>query len=127
MLTNEYINSVISKSFLPVITMPTRITHQSATLIDHIWTNKVCSSYHSGIIINSLSEHFPVIYIEQGEYKKVDLQDKITRSINKHTIPAFCNLLKSSSCGNVIHQTNREIAFKNSLRYLTQLEIFHFS
>ena len=41
-LTNDYINSLVSKSFLPIITLPTRIKHQSATLIDHIWTNKVC-------------------------------------------------------------------------------------
>ena len=57
-LTNDYINSLVSKSFLPVINLPTRIKHQSATLIDHIWTNKVCSSYSSGIQISSLSDHF---------------------------------------------------------------------
>ena len=49
-LTNDYINSLISKSFLPVINLPTRIKYQSATLIDHILTNKVCSSYNSGIL-----------------------------------------------------------------------------
>ena len=69
-LTNDYINSLISKSFLPIITMPTRINHQSATLIDHIWTNKVSSFYTSGIIINSLSDHFPVFYFEEGKYQK---------------------------------------------------------
>jgi hypothetical protein len=110
-LTNDYINSLISKSFLPVITMPTRIKHQSATLIDHIWTNKVCSSYNSGILINSLSDHFPVIYFEQGKYKKVDLPYKITRRINSHTMPAFCNLLTSAKWSNVINQNNPEIAF----------------
>ena len=35
-LTNNYINMLISKSFLPLITLPTRIKNQSATLIDHI-------------------------------------------------------------------------------------------
>ena len=88
-LTNDYINSLISKSFLPVITLPTRVKHQSATLIDHIWTNKVCSKYKSGIIINSLSDHFPVVYFEEGKYQKVQLPDKITRKINTTTIPAF--------------------------------------
>ena len=50
--TNDYINNLISNSFLPVITLPTRINHQSATLIDHIWTNKVCSNYNAGILIS---------------------------------------------------------------------------
>ena len=63
-LTNDYINSLVSKSFLPVITLPTRVKHQSATLIDHIWTNKVCKMFNSGILISSLSDHFPVIYME---------------------------------------------------------------
>ena len=72
-LTNDYVNALISKSFLPVITLPTRVKHQSATLIDHIWTNKVCSSYKSGIIINSLSNHFPVINFEEARHIKVQL------------------------------------------------------
>ena len=59
--TNDYVNSLISKSFLPVITMPTRVKQQSATLIDHIWTNKVCNRYNSAIILDLLSDHFPVI------------------------------------------------------------------
>ena len=62
--TNDYINSLISKSFLPLITLPTRIKHLSATLIDHIWSNKICNTYNAGIIINSLSDHFPIFYFE---------------------------------------------------------------
>ena len=64
-LTNDYINSLISKSFIPLITLPTRIKHQSATLIDHIWRNKVYDDFKSGILISSLSDHFPFFYIEQ--------------------------------------------------------------
>jgi hypothetical protein len=80
-LTNDYINALISKSFLPVITSPTRVKQQSATLIDHIWTNKVFSNYKSGILINSLSDHFPVIYFKEGKQLKFHLPDKITRKI----------------------------------------------
>ena len=70
-LTNDYINALVSKSFLPIITLPTRIKQQSATLIDHIWTNKVCSFYKSGIIINFLSDHFPVFYFEENINQKI--------------------------------------------------------
>ena len=112
-LTNDYINSLISKSFLPVITLPIRIKNQSATLIDHIWTNKRCNIYKSGIIINSLSDHFPVIYIEEGRHEKIKQPDKITRKINSTTIPVFCNLLKSVSWSNVLNENNPEQAFGN--------------
>merc|ERR1712215_359048 len=87
--TNDYINNLISNSFLPVITLPTRINHQSATLIDHIWTNKVCSNYNAGILISSLSDHFPVFYFEEDKYQKLHLTDKTTRKINSKTIPAL--------------------------------------
>ena len=76
-LTNDYISSLISKSFIPLITLPTRIKHQSATLIDHIFTNNVCQQYHAGIIINSLSDHFPVFYIENVKQSVSQLPDKI--------------------------------------------------
>ena len=112
-LTNEYINSLISKSFLPLITLPTRIKHLSATLIDHIWTNKVCNSYNSGIIINSLSDHFPVFYIENIKQAKPVLPDKITRNINPETISTFCTILKSTKWTTVIGENKPELAFDN--------------
>ena len=38
-LTEEYINTMNSLSFQPMITKPTRITDHSATLIDHFFFN----------------------------------------------------------------------------------------
>ena len=110
-LTNYYINALVAKSFLPVINLPTRIKYQSATLIDHIWTNKVCSAYNSGILISSLSDHFPVFYFEEGKQQKLDLPDRITRKINSKTIPGFCKLLKSWS--DFLNQQNPKVAFEN--------------
>ena len=112
-LTNDYINSLISKSFLPLITLPTRIKHLSATLIDHIWTNKVCTKYKTGIIINSLSDHFPVFYIEDAKQPKSNLPDKITRKINAETIPSFCKLLKSTQWTTVTNESKPKVAFDN--------------
>ena len=112
-LTNDYINSLISKSFIPVITMPTRIKHKSATLIDHIWQNKICNNFISGILISSLSDHFPVFYIEETKQNKIKLPEKSKRNINSKTIPNFCNLLKSTSWQNVIYEKTPKIAFDN--------------
>ena len=111
-LTNDYINSLISKSFLPAITLPTRIKNQSATLIDHIWTNKRCNIYKSGIIINSLSDHL-TFYIEEGRHQRFKLPDKVTRKINFKKIPAFCNILKTASWWNVTNENNPETSFSN--------------
>ena len=44
----------------PVITLPTRLTDNSATLIDNVFTNINNNSQSlSGILISNMSDHFP--------------------------------------------------------------------
>ena len=51
MKTNSYIDDIFACGFITTITKPTRVTDHSATLIDHVYTNKVSSPYETGIII----------------------------------------------------------------------------
>ena len=43
----------------PLVSLPTRITSKSATLIDNIFTNDLLRNASSGIIFTSISEHLP--------------------------------------------------------------------
>lgn len=52
--TQDFLNNIISKGFLPHITKPTRVTETTATLIDHIYTNNITPSSESGIIITDV-------------------------------------------------------------------------
>ena len=81
-------------------------------MIDHIWTNKICKHYTAGIIINSLSDHFLVFYIESTKQNKNKLSDKITRKINHETIPSFCKILKSTKWTNVLNEKVPKQAFE---------------
>jgi len=56
--TNEYLDTVISHGYLPVITKPTNICSSSATLIDKTYTNDISSTNHSGIIITDVADNF---------------------------------------------------------------------
>ena len=38
---SEYLDEVVSQGFIPRITLPTRISEQSSTLIDNIYTNNI--------------------------------------------------------------------------------------
>ena len=63
--TEEYFNIMTSHSFKPLITKPTRITHSSKSLIDHIWTNDISeetmtSSY---VIVTDITDHLPCLSI----------------------------------------------------------------
>ena len=54
-VTNLYLDSIFSNGFIPVITKPTRVGINSATLIDHIYHNDIKNKYESGIIINDVA------------------------------------------------------------------------
>jgi len=43
-----------------------RVTTSSATLTDHMHSNLITSSYHSGIIINDVADHFGIfLYMKE--------------------------------------------------------------
>ncbi|KAK2149304.1 hypothetical protein LSH36_455g01026 [Paralvinella palmiformis] len=49
--TRDSVGGILSRGCLPVIHKPTRVTHTSATLIDHIYSNLTCKDTLSGIIL----------------------------------------------------------------------------
>ena len=61
--TEDYLNMLYSNNFLPLITKPTRLTDDSSTLIDHIYTNAPIQNTTSGIALADISDHLPVFCI----------------------------------------------------------------
>ena len=55
--TNEFLDSVASNSFIPLILQPTRITSHSNTLIDHIFSNVIEPDITSGNLTVTISDH----------------------------------------------------------------------
>ena len=60
--TQDLLDTFITNGFIPTITKPTRITHNTATLIDNIYisTNHK-PDIHSVILTFDISDHLPVI------------------------------------------------------------------
>lgn len=56
------LNNFIENGFLPTITLPTRVTHSSATVIDNIYVKgRVSYNSCSFVIETDISDHFPVL------------------------------------------------------------------
>ena len=53
----DYFDEIISHGFFPKITLPTRISDNSSTLIDNIFTNNIEEADISGILLNHISDH----------------------------------------------------------------------
>ena len=52
---------------IQLISIPTRLTSYSATLIDNIFTNHLSTLVFTGIVLNDLSGHFPICAHFYGE------------------------------------------------------------
>ena len=62
--TADFIDMMYSYSFFPLITKPTRVTGDTATLIYNISCNDVdCLDMMNGVFYNDISDHFPIFSI----------------------------------------------------------------
>lgn len=64
--TNEFLESMYSSSLYPLISKPSRITPNSATLIDNIFCNCLDSTFNTGLLIADVSDHLPVFCVKKN-------------------------------------------------------------
>ena len=57
--TNEFLDSLASNSFIPLILQPTRIINHSNTLIDNIFSSAIDPDIISGNLTATISDHLP--------------------------------------------------------------------
>ena len=102
----------------PLITKPLRITENSVSLIDQIWTNFVCKSY-SCIVVSGITDHYITFYnlgremkSDKSELKKFKFRDFLSINIEhfKSVVSEtdWFGILGSSGCPN--EYTNNFIA-----------------
>ena len=86
---SDYIELLYSYSFVPSITLPTRLTRRNATLIDQIFYKSSTTNVQGGIILSNISDHLmPFICVDlqqnsRAPPKTVSFQQCDTDSINK--------------------------------------------
>lgn len=66
--TSEFINIMYSNHLCPLIDKPSRITPETATLIDHIFTNRLEEKVIGGLFIRDVSDHLPVFAIFKKKF-----------------------------------------------------------
>ena len=56
--TTEFLDHMLINNLIPKITMPTRITENSSSLIDHVYTNIDKSQCIAGTLTTDISDHY---------------------------------------------------------------------
>ena len=81
---NKLINSLSEHGFIPVISIPTRITSHSATLIDHIFINSGATVTKSGVICEDMSDHLATFVKILIDPNKASKMSERVDSMNNH-------------------------------------------
>ena len=112
--TRKFIESNLDLNLLPTITRPTRVTYNSATLIDNIMiSEKLQINYKSGIMINDTSDHLPCY---------LTLPDETDHEVNKFNHKQAQKFNTKTKCA-IIRDLN-ETAWVESLEHLSTNESF---
>jgi len=108
---SNYLNTLLNFGQLPLITLPSRVTDHSFSLIDHVSSNTKDKFIESGLVYSSLSDHYPVFCIKNVKTAKSSFQDKYKRKINEKTIAIFKDNLNNVDWSSVNNQLNPSLAF----------------
>jgi len=84
--TEDLFNIFYSHMMLPTINKPTRVNHDTATLIDNIYIKAhTCSKIETGIIKTNLSDHYPIFaLIDHGKtltHKNTTIQHRVLNDV----------------------------------------------
>ena len=101
--TNNFTDQLYSLGLHPLITRPTRITSHSKTLIDNIFTTNLSSIIQCVLIINDISDHFPIFQItECTHFKCSKVVYNRRRIVNDQKLNVLMNELKETNWNKIL-------------------------
>ena len=101
--TQAFLEAIVDSEMFPCIMRPTRITHQSATLIDNVIINKeLYNNYFSGIIVSDISDHMPTLCILKDTKYKLGVHGKTyKRNLSEKRLKKIVNLLCNTDLNSI--------------------------
>ena len=99
--TKSHVNNIFANGFLPVITKPTRVTHSSASLIDHIYSNLKSLKYSSNIIITDVADHYGITHIIHSKHKINDHNQIPKRIFSSRNTEQFIHCLANTNFADI--------------------------
>ena len=118
--TSEFLEVMYSHAFTPLITKPTLITSSTATLIDNIFTNRACNSFH-GIFLTDISDHLPIFCIAIKNTATVGISYyKRQRQYKPNNIAQFSEKMRVTNWQAVLSITDPQLAYSTFLNMFMQ-------
>ena len=111
--TAEFLELMYSHAFTPLITKPTRVTSNTATLIDNIFTNSSRNSFN-GILLSDISDHFPIFCINITTCViRTDAEFKQQREYKTKNIADFSEKMRLTNWQTVLNTIEPQLAYSS--------------
>ena len=126
--TGNFLDLMYSNMLFPLITRPTRVTANSATLIDNIFTNNTCNmgSLIQGVFVPDITDHYPIFHINQ-ELTSVIVDEIIMKRIyNEKNMREFSETLSHTDWSEIYSASSTQGAFDLFHNRLMVLHNKHF-
>ena len=109
---SDFLDLMYSSLLLPHIFSPTRTTSSSATLIDNIFTNNYNSSFVSGNLVNTLSDHHAQFLIMGNQHSPLELDSK------EHMFRDFQEIEKNKNISSLLENVDWVSELRLSRNYV---------
>lgn len=122
----EYLDTLFSFGFLQVITKPTRIHNESATIIDHVITNDSRQSFETVIVCSNISDHFPILHFLNHDKPISQPKTFKSRNFSADNVNSFRTSLGRLSWNHVLNTNDTQISYNNFSDTFYTLYELHF-
>ena len=123
---SDLISLFHSYFFYCTITRPTRVKNNSATLIDHIWSNDLTNNYVNGIVLSHISDHFPIFSSFKTNIKPSAINNTVVKTYriySEDNINKFKNEIDSTNWTFIYDNNDATTCF--DLLHTKLLDIFN--
>jgi len=122
--TKHFLDTMYSLGLYPLIDKPTRITDNSTTLIDNIFTNELRFNLISGIMYNDISDHLPIFALCEYNISRYNVKEfQFIRKVNEDTMASLSNELILQTWENVLKTDDVNQAYDSFLHIF--MDIFN--
>jgi exonuclease III len=122
--TSELLDIFMNYYFAPQISLPTRVTQNTATLIDHMYKNNPDKNSIAGTLLTDITDHYMNFILINKEVKDDKYPDTVTyRPITESKIKKFNENLEKINWTHVLHSNDPNEAYDIYLNlYQTALD-----
>ena len=119
--TSRYLDVLFNKGLTPGITLPTRVTNKSSTLIDHISFKNTDNYVCSGVFNFSIADHLPTFFMRKLGESKEKLDSPIWfRDMSRKNTEKVLDIIRKKDWSSIVQENRPKYAFD---KYFTELQI----